>query len=139
MISSGLVRSNSIWVDESFRVRLEVTRSRAWPCMFRANVWRAELYRIQSTFPQKRGRPLHDPSDELVWVETGALSFDTTTLHTSAPSVGGCRKRLSWPRSPCGCVIHGDARRREPYLGRMRNRSDGVAEQRHDGQGRCKR
>jgi len=35
---------------------------------FRANIWAAELYRIQSTFPETKGRPAHRRSDELICV-----------------------------------------------------------------------
>jgi hypothetical protein len=59
--------------DESFRVRVEITRSRRTPGMFRANVWRTEYYRIQPTFPQKRGRPVHQPSDEIIWLDSTAV------------------------------------------------------------------
>lgn len=35
-----------------------------------ARVWRYEFFRLQSTFPQSsKGKPLHEPSDELVLVE----------------------------------------------------------------------
>jgi len=54
--------------DESFRIKVELTRSRTRPSSFRANIWAAELYRIQSTFPQTKGRPAHRPSDELICV-----------------------------------------------------------------------
>jgi hypothetical protein len=60
--------------DESFRIRLEMTRSRRTPRLYRANVWRTEYFRIQPTFPQKQGRPAHKPSDEIVWLDwTGVL------------------------------------------------------------------
>ena len=59
--------------EESFRMRLELARSRGRPHTFRASVCRAERYRIQSTFPQKRGRPQHEPSDELVWVDWSSI------------------------------------------------------------------
>jgi len=54
--------------EESFRIRVEVTRSRSRPSSFRANIWAAELYRIQSTFPQREARPEHRQSDQLIWV-----------------------------------------------------------------------
>jgi len=65
--------------EESFRIRVELTR-------FRANVWRAEHYRIQSTFPQNSGRPGHEPSDELVWVNWSEILRTCNKVFVS-PSV----------------------------------------------------
>jgi hypothetical protein len=72
--------------DDSFRVRVELTRSRRSLRRFRANVWAAERYRIQSTFPQAGGRPTDQPSDELVWVNWSTLLRMGDTPF-SAPSV----------------------------------------------------
>jgi hypothetical protein len=59
--------------EESFRVRLELARSRSSRRTFRASVRRAELYRIQSAFPLKDGRPAHEPSDEIVLVDWSGI------------------------------------------------------------------
>jgi hypothetical protein len=34
-----------------------------------ARLWRYEFFRLQSTFPQAKGKPIDEPSDELVLVE----------------------------------------------------------------------
>jgi hypothetical protein len=77
--------------EESFRVRLELDRSRSSRRTFRASVRRAELYRIQSTFPLKDGRPAHEPSDEMVLVDwSGILRRFCEPF--SAPSVAAAER-----------------------------------------------
>ena len=72
--------------EESFRIRVELTQSHLERRRFRANVWRAEVYRIQSTFPQNSGRPQHEPSDELVWVNWNEILRTCNKVFVS-PSV----------------------------------------------------
>ncbi len=59
--------------DEVFRLRFEISRSRKTRSQYRAHLLRAELYRIQSTFPQAKGQPAHQPSDELIWVDWSSI------------------------------------------------------------------
>ena len=59
--------------DDSFRVRVELFRSRVRPSLYRAGLWREELYRLQPTLPLKRGRPAHRGSDESLWVDWTAI------------------------------------------------------------------
>jgi hypothetical protein len=77
--------------EESFRVRLELARSRSSRRTFRASVRRAELYRIQSTFPLKHGRPQHEQSDEMALVDwSGILRLFREPF--SAPSVAAAER-----------------------------------------------
>jgi len=57
--------------DDSFALRVELFQDKTRRQTFRANIWRNELYRIQSTFPQNpsTGRPEHQPSDEVVLID----------------------------------------------------------------------
>src|SRR5258708_32282079 len=57
--------------DDSFALRVELFQGKTRRQTFRANIWRNELYRIQSTFPQNpsTGRPEHQPSDEVVLID----------------------------------------------------------------------
>ncbi|MDJ0724986.1 MAG: hypothetical protein QNJ38_07745 [Prochloraceae cyanobacterium] len=56
--------------DDRFPLRLEIFRSLADNCLFRARIWRTEFFRIQSTFPQEENsQPSHDPSDELILLD----------------------------------------------------------------------
>ncbi len=57
--------------SDSFSLRIELLQSATAPDWFRAHVWRTELYRLQSTFPQDKqsGQPLHEPSDENILVD----------------------------------------------------------------------
>lgn len=59
---------------DEFRLRIELFQDQSDPKSFRAQVWRTEYYRIQSTFPQhpKTGRPTDQPSDELILVDWSA-------------------------------------------------------------------
>src|SRR5439155_4159366 len=57
--------------DDSFAIRVELLQDKTRTQTFRAKIWRNELYRIQSTFPQKSstGQPEHQPSDEVILVD----------------------------------------------------------------------
>jgi hypothetical protein len=57
-------------VDE-FVARIELFQAKGNPKTFRADIWRTEYYRIQSTFPQdpSTGQPDHHPSDQEILVE----------------------------------------------------------------------
>lgn len=57
--------------DDSFALRVELFQDRTRRQMFRANIWREEFYRIQSTFPQNpsTGQPAHEPSDEVILID----------------------------------------------------------------------
>jgi len=57
--------------------------------MFRANIWRDESFRIQSTFPQNpsTGRPAHDPSDEGVLIDWSTnLPANYSTFEAASPT-----------------------------------------------------
>ena len=57
--------------DDSFALRVELFRDTTRSETFRANIWRSESYRIQSTFPQNpsTGEPEHHPSDEVILID----------------------------------------------------------------------
>jgi hypothetical protein len=55
--------------EDPIELRVEVFRFEADRRMFKARIWRLESYRLQSTFPQRRGKPSHPPSDELILKE----------------------------------------------------------------------
>ncbi len=57
--------------DDSFALRVELFQDKARKRTFRANIWRNEFYRIQSTFPQKSstGQSEHHPSDEVILID----------------------------------------------------------------------
>jgi hypothetical protein len=59
--------------EDAFRVRVELFRNRTKTSLYRASLWREELYRLQPTLPLKRGRPSHQPSDETIWVDWTAI------------------------------------------------------------------
>jgi len=58
---------------DSFTLRLELFQDEADSRRFKVGIWRTELYRIQSTFPQSEltGKPEHHPSDEEILVSFG--------------------------------------------------------------------
>jgi len=60
--------------DDSFALRVELFQDKTRRRTFRANIWRSEFYRIQSTFPQNpsTGLPEHQPSDEVVLIDWSA-------------------------------------------------------------------
>ncbi len=57
--------------DDQFTVRVELLQSNSDVRHFRARLWRTEMYRLQSTFPQdpSTNEPAHAPSDEIIWVD----------------------------------------------------------------------
>ncbi len=57
--------------DDQFAVRVELLQSDSDVRHFRARIWRTEMYRLQSTFPQdpSTNEPAHAPSDEIIWVD----------------------------------------------------------------------
>ncbi len=56
---------------DSFAVRIELFQDASNKRRFRADIWRNEFYRIQSTFPQNpsTGRPKHHSSDEVILID----------------------------------------------------------------------
>src|SRR6266481_2373190 len=60
--------------DDSFTLRVELFQDKTRRRTFRANIWRNEFYRIQSTFPQNSstGLPEHQPSDEVILIDWSA-------------------------------------------------------------------
>ena len=59
--------------EDHFSLRVELFQDISNAQRFRARIWRLEMYRIQSTFPQNEtdGQPSHQPSDESIFVDTG--------------------------------------------------------------------
>lgn len=73
---------------DSFSLRIELLQSATAPDWFRVHVWRTELYRLQSTFPQDKqsGQPLHEPSDENILVDwSSCLSQDYKHFQANNP------------------------------------------------------
>ncbi len=60
--------------EDHFSLRVELFQDISDAQRFRARIWRLEMYRIQSTFPQNEtdGQPADQPSDESIFVDTGA-------------------------------------------------------------------
>ncbi len=55
---------------DSFTLRIELFQNESDSHRFKVGIWRTELYRIQSTFPQSEltGKPEHQPSDEEILI-----------------------------------------------------------------------
>lgn len=60
--------------SESFSFRVEIHRELGEVGKLFARIWRHETYRLQSTFPQSSGQPLHEPSDETITVEESSFN-----------------------------------------------------------------
>jgi hypothetical protein len=60
--------------EDHFSLRVELFQDISNAQRFRARIWRLEVYRIQSTFPQNEtdGQPADQPSDESIFVDTSA-------------------------------------------------------------------
>ena len=74
--------------DDSFPLRVELFGAADRSDLFRCRVWRGEHHRIQPTFPQRGGRPAHEPSDELILVDcTGDLrsAWDPAGFEADSP------------------------------------------------------
>jgi len=61
---------------ESLDYRIDVMETMGEAQRFRVRVYRYEFFRIQSTFPQKRGRPSDQPSDEQIIVADHTCKWD---------------------------------------------------------------
>jgi hypothetical protein len=59
--------------DQKLNIRIELFKSNDQPQSYKVYVSRAEYFRIQPTFPQEQGLPLHDPCDEIIWVRDSFL------------------------------------------------------------------
>lgn len=59
--------------DTEVEIRIELLEDCKEKHTFKARVYRLENYRIQPTFPQKKGKPSHKPCDEKLWVEDNFL------------------------------------------------------------------
>jgi len=77
--------------DDSFALRVELFEDKTRRRTFRANIWRNEFYRIQSTFPQNAStaQPEHQPSDEVILIDwstnlRGNFSVFKATSSTAA-------------------------------------------------------
>lgn len=70
---------------EVLELRLEVYR-RVGVRKFYGRLWRVEMYRVQSTFPQKDGAPAHHPSDQEMLMRESDLPLDLND-HSSAKAV----------------------------------------------------
>jgi hypothetical protein len=79
-----IVEFDVVLGDDSFALRVELFQDKTRRRTFRANIWRNELYRIQSTFPQKpsTGQPEHQPSDEVILID---WSTNVATTQSSKP------------------------------------------------------
>ena len=71
--------------DETMQLRVEVFQSASNAQAFKLRIYRLEYFRIQSTFPQNNGKPLHTRSDHKVWV--GSDEMLTYPEEVSANSV----------------------------------------------------
>lgn len=52
--------------DDDLTLRIEIFETISRPRHYSVRVWRLEYYRIQATFPQLAGAPMHAPSDEVI-------------------------------------------------------------------------
>jgi hypothetical protein len=55
--------------SEEIELRIEISEQVDKSGTFKARIFRYESYRLQSTFPQNEGAPLHAPSDEVILKE----------------------------------------------------------------------
>ncbi len=54
---------------QSFHFRIEILENPKRRGTYHARVFRNETFRIQPTFPQRKRKPIHRPSDEHIFVE----------------------------------------------------------------------
>src|SRR5689334_14230327 len=63
---------------DHYRFRIEIARLSRGRSRYEARIWRVEFYRIQPTFPQKRGQPSQGACDELLLVRDHSFGDDMT-------------------------------------------------------------
>lgn len=54
--------------SDALHFRVEIIR-RSRTGRLEARIWRYEFFRLQPTFPQRKGKPIHEASDESILVE----------------------------------------------------------------------
>jgi hypothetical protein len=67
-----VVQSWDVLLDvpsDEIDLRIEVSEQVGKSGTFKVRIFRYESYRIQSTFPQNEGEPVHPPSDEVILKE----------------------------------------------------------------------
>jgi hypothetical protein len=82
-------------IEESLWARLEISQSTIKPSRYRARLYRQELFRIQSTFPQRDGEPADEPSDESIWVDWSEILRTFTSPFTSRSAMTAERAVLA--------------------------------------------
>lgn len=68
--------------DEPLRFRLEVLEDLGERGKYRARVLRYEVFRVQPTFPQKRGKPAWDPADTELLIVDKTHDWESTVGDT---------------------------------------------------------
>jgi hypothetical protein len=58
---------------DDLRFRLEVVHEAGAATPYSVRLWRLEFYRLQPSFPQRRGRPVSQQADEQVLVSEDSL------------------------------------------------------------------
>jgi hypothetical protein len=85
--------------DDSFPLRVELFQDKTRRRTFRANIWRSEFYRIQSTFPQNpsTGKPEDQPSDEVIlinWSTNVRGNYSTFKAASSTAALNAVLKAI---------------------------------------------
>jgi hypothetical protein len=71
--------------DDHLILRIEIFETISNPRHYSVRVWRLEHYRIQPTFPQLDGAPVHAPSDEFILKEFEGIDMPTEPRYYADP------------------------------------------------------
>ena len=86
--------------SDEFHLRIEIFECVDTSGCYVARVWRNEYFRIQPTFPQAQGEPMHLPSDEIILKEfeglESPLAEPTPFPNLAAAREHVVRKVVSW-------------------------------------------
>lgn len=75
----------------SLELRVEISNLAGRPSRYRARVFRKEFFRLQPTFPQRRGVPRHSLCDEAFFVEDEGFLASNSEVKARTPT-GALRK-----------------------------------------------
>jgi hypothetical protein len=76
---------NVVLNDDDLALRIEIFEMITNPRHYSVRVWRLEYYRIQATFPQSDGAPVHAPSDEVILKEFEGFELPSEPRYYADP------------------------------------------------------
>ncbi|HMI86916.1 MAG TPA: hypothetical protein VK550_22635 [Polyangiaceae bacterium] len=71
--------------DDELTLRVEIFETISKPRHYSVRIWRLEHYRLQATFPQLDGSPVHAQSDEIILKEFEGIELPIEPRYYADP------------------------------------------------------